>query len=106
MNAIFHPRAGGQHQDRQLRLVRAQVPQQGNTVELREIQVENEEVIIQFGRHERTLFALQRHIHRVMFRLQTLTNVGRKCRVIFNHENAHTSDPDSCCWLLRMTWRG
>ena len=100
VNPVFDPRTGGEHEDRQLRLAGPHAAQHGDAVEFWEVQVENKEVIIEIQGHECALLPIERHIDRIMFGFQSLTNVGGKRRIVFYQKDTHTSGLPSI--LLRV----
>ena len=80
----------GENQYRKLRFARPHVAQHRDAVEFGKVQIENHEVVIEVRGHECALLPVQRYVHGIVLRFQSLANVGGQRRVVFNHQNPHS----------------
>ena len=88
-NPVFHPRTLGQHQHGQAGLLRAQVAQHADSVQLRQVQVENYQVIFELSCRRPSLFAIRKNVPGVVFAFETLANKPGERFIIFRNENSH-----------------
>ena len=63
LHPVFHPRALRQHQHGQARFFRAQVAENADSVQLRQVQVKNDEVIFELRGCSPRLFAIRQNVH-------------------------------------------
>lgn len=89
LHAIFHPAACGQYQHRKRWLLRTHSAQHADTVEFRQVQVKNQQVVFAFNGHLPGLFAIRRHVNRVVFCLQAFADKAGERSVVFHNQNAH-----------------
>ena len=74
LDPVFHPSPLGQHQHGQARLLRPQITQDADTVQLWQVQVKDDDVVLELRCCRPSLFAIWQNIHRVMFAFETLAN--------------------------------
>ena len=89
LDAVFHPRALGQHQHRKARLFRTQVTQHTDAVQLWQVQVKDHDVVFELRRRRPRLFAIRHNVYRIIFAFKTLANEFRQRFVIFRNKNSH-----------------
>src|SRR5579859_1655139 len=87
--AVFDPGALSQDQHGQARFFQAQVAKNGDAVHLRQVQVENHDVIVGLAGGVSRLLAVGKNIHRVMLALKTLANEFGQRFIIFGNKNSH-----------------
>lgn len=63
--------------------------QDAHSVEFRQVQIQNDNVILELRGRDSSLFTIWQNIHRVVFAFETLTNKSRQCFIIFCNKNSH-----------------
>jgi hypothetical protein len=63
--------------------------QHGHAIHPRQVQVEDNEVVINLASHRPRLFAIFGYIDRVMLSLQTLAHKVGQGRIVFGNQNSH-----------------
>src|SRR5271169_2523601 len=74
LDPIFHARTLGQHKHGNTRLLRPQVAQDADSVEFRQVQVKDYNVVLELSCRGPSLFSIRRNIHRVVLAFETLAN--------------------------------
>ena len=90
LHAIFHPAARGKHQHRKRRFLGTHGTQHADAVELGQIQIEDQQIVFAFEGHLPGLFAIGRHINRIVFGLQAFADKTSERSVVFHNQDAHT----------------
>jgi hypothetical protein len=67
------------------------VPENRDAVQPWQVEIEHNQVIVEFGGECPSLFAIGGDIDRIMFRLQPLAHEASQGRVIFGDENTHAT---------------
>ncbi len=63
--------------------------QYANAVQLRQVEIEDDYVILRLSRGGSSLFAVRENIDRVVFAFQTLANESGQRFIIFRNKNSH-----------------
>src|SRR5262249_7765259 len=90
--AVFYPAASGENQDRDVGLPPTNVPEDGDAIQPRQIQIEYDQVVVKFRGKRTRLLTIRRDVHRVVFRLQALPDEASQRRVIFRDQDAHSGN--------------
>ena len=85
LHPVFHPVSAGQDKYGHARLARPQMTQDRDSVHTWQVQIQHEQVVIQFAGHGFRLLAIMGHVHGIMFRFETFLNKGRKSRIVFGN---------------------
>ena len=89
LHAVFDAAALCEHQDGQAGALQAEMAQHAYAIELRQIQVEDHQVVVKLAAHGARLLAVFHHIHRVVLALQALAyEPGQSC-IVFRNQNPH-----------------
>jgi len=89
LHAVFDAAALCEHQDRQAWTLQAKVPQHAYAIELRQIQIENHQVVVELAAHGARLFAIFHNVDRVVLALQALAYEPGQSRIVFRNQNPH-----------------
>ncbi len=65
------------------------MPENHNPIRSRQIQVENHQIIVEFGGHRPRLFSICGYIDRVMFCFQPFPHKTGQCGIVFGYQYAH-----------------
>jgi hypothetical protein len=65
------------------------VAQDADSVQLRQVQVENYDVVFQLSCRGPSLFAIRQNVHSVVLAFETLANESGQCFIIFRNKNSH-----------------
>ena len=89
LHPVFYPASLRQHQHRQARTLQPQMPQHAHSIELRQVQIEDHQVIVELAAHGPRLLAIFHHVHRIVLPLQPLAHKPGQSRIIFRNQNPH-----------------
>jgi hypothetical protein len=65
------------------------MPQHGHAIELRQIQIEDHQVVVKLTAERARLLPILDHVYRVVFPQQSLAHKTGQCRIIFRYQNPH-----------------
>ena len=65
------------------------MPQHTHSVELRQVQIKDHQVIVELAPHGARLFPVFHHVHRKVLPLQPLTHKPGQSRIILGNQNPH-----------------
>ena len=64
-------------------------PKDVDSVQPWQVEIENDQVVIEFGCQSSSLLAIVRHVHGIVLCFEPLSHEPRECRIIFGDQNAH-----------------
>lgn len=67
------------------------MPQHAHSIQLRQVQIEDDQVVIELAAHSPRLLTVLHHVDRVVFPYQPLAHKSGQSCIIFGYQDSHKS---------------
>ena len=85
LDPIFNPVSAGEHKNGQAGLAGTKMPQNRDAIHPWQVQIEHQQVIIEFSGHGPGLLPIAGYIHCIMFGFQALAHKAGQSRIVFRN---------------------